>query len=457
MTDREPKSVYDVFTPTTQARLNFVPRPSVNDALVSALMTPGKQLIVYGETGSGKSTILQRKLEELYPAHVTTRCTSGMTFDQVLLNAFDQLGPFYMSEASRLSSTERRGGLSAEFAGIKASMEAAHQLSGTAVWTRAIPPQLTVQRLGEFIGAAGRCWLLEDFHKVDDSEKRYLAQALKVFSDLAADYRDLRLIAVGATDTAREVVEYDPEMRNRVSEVLVPLMSDEELGEIVDGGAELLNVDLNALKNSFVRYSMGVAAVTHQLALNVCFNEGVLETQSDPFVFETRHLEGSLQKWVDDSSDSVKAKFDAALRRHRVRRFDNTRLILAAMAQGPIEGMLQGEILSSIKTDEPDYPASNLTLYLRQLLTEQRGSLVILSPDGRYRFVDPLHHTYAKVALRRPAGRGGAWSIRLDHDVRSSFVTELLDLSAFWTEGTIQIKGPGVRIPAQTPPIEIED
>src|SRR5688572_14807734 len=87
-------SVFDVFTPTTQANINFVARDAVNDRLVDAIRTPGKQLVVYGETGSGKSTLLQRKLNELYTDHITTRCSSTSTFESILLDAFDQLDKF---------------------------------------------------------------------------------------------------------------------------------------------------------------------------------------------------------------------------------------------------------------------------------------------------------------------------------------------------------------------------
>jgi hypothetical protein len=393
-------SVFDVFTPTTQARINFVERPSISTALVRSLRTPGMQIIVYGETGSGKSTILQKKLEETYPAHVTTRCTSGMTFDQIVLNAFDQLGPHYLGEYESTKSTGIGASISAEFLGIRSAIEASQEKEGRVAWTRVVPPQLTVQRLGQFLGAAGRCWLVEDFHKVEVDQKRHLAQALKVFSDLAAEYNDLRVIAVGATDRAREVVQYDPEMRNRVAEIEVPLMSDDELSQIIQGGARLLRVDMDELTGPIIRYSMGVAAVTHQLALNACLNSGIEWTQADVYVLPGSSLDASLLTWVSESGDTVKARFDSALRRHRVRRYDNTRLILSALADGPLEGMLSSELLASVKQTEPDYPAGNLTKYLRQLLTDARGAMVITTADGRYRFVDPLHHTYAKVVLR---------------------------------------------------------
>jgi hypothetical protein len=51
---------------------------------------------------------------------------------------------------------------------------------------------------------------------------------------MADEFRSLKIIAIGAVDTARQVIEYDPEMKNRVSEIHVPLMLKEELKEIID-------------------------------------------------------------------------------------------------------------------------------------------------------------------------------------------------------------------------------
>ena len=67
--------------------------------------------------------------------------------------------------------------------------------------------------------------MLEDFHKIDSSQRKKLSQFMKVFMDMADEYPALKIIAIGAVDTARLVVECDPEMRNRVSEIKVPLMT----------------------------------------------------------------------------------------------------------------------------------------------------------------------------------------------------------------------------------------
>lgn len=392
-------SVFDVFTPTTPASLNFVPRDAINDQLVDSLRTPGKQVIVYGETGSGKSTLLRKKLEELYGDHITSRCNAATSFDSLLLDAFDQLDRYYLESSTSGTSRSATGQVSADFWKLKASVQGQMLASASVAAKRVIPPQLTAQRLGQFMGARGLCWVIEDFHKVPEEQKPPLAQTLKIFSDLGSEYRELKVIAVGATDTAREVVKYDLELSNRVAEILVPLMSRQELGAILDNGQELLNVDLSSIRSDVVTFAVGLGSVCHHIALNVCLERDIQVTQAARLEIVTPDLEPAIKRYVSESSDTLKAAFDMALRRHKVRRFDNTRLILTALASGPSTGLLYSEILQSIRRSEPSYPAGNLTVYLRQLAGVQRASLLRQGTDGGYRFAEPLYQVYAQAVL----------------------------------------------------------
>ena len=222
-----------VFTPTTPARLTFVERQTINDKVVDAIQTPGKQVVVYGHSGSGKSTLLVNKLHQLYEKHITTRCMSTLTFDQICLDAFDQLRPFYSSEIAESSAVKVSAAARADYVGIKSQIGAELSTTSQRKHLRVAPPQLTPQALARFLGEAGCCWVVEDFHKIAEEEKTDVSQLMKVFMDMADVYRDLKIIAIGAVDTARQVVQYDPEMRNRVAEIQVPLMTSKEIREII--------------------------------------------------------------------------------------------------------------------------------------------------------------------------------------------------------------------------------
>ena len=249
-------SVREVFTPSQPAKVAFVERESINTKLVNALRTPGKQIVVYGHSGSGKTTLLENKLHQLYESHITTRCMKGVTFDQLILDAFDQLSPFYVSEHGKAKKSEKAAELSTTYLNISAKLGAKSNDENTTKQLRILPPQLTPQNLARLVGASGCCWVLEDFHKINDSEKPRLAQLMKVFMDESATYPELKIVALGAVDTARQVVEFDSEMKNRVSEIKVDLMTPGEILAIIKMGEEALNILFDpAIKNAVANYS----------------------------------------------------------------------------------------------------------------------------------------------------------------------------------------------------------
>lgn len=163
----------EVFTPSQPAKKAFIERESVREKLVRALMTPGKQIVVFGHSGVGKSSLLQNKLFQTYGHHITTRCMKGMSFDQVILDAFSQLDNFYISEKSTKNESGIR--LSIEppklFSEIKSQIEINKKTEGQQKLVPILPPQLTPPNLGKMIGESKACWVIEDFHKIENSEK----------------------------------------------------------------------------------------------------------------------------------------------------------------------------------------------------------------------------------------------------------------------------------------------
>jgi energy-coupling factor transporter ATP-binding protein EcfA2 len=401
----------DVFTPTKPARATFVEREAINAKLVDALQTPGKQIVVYGHSGSGKTTLLVNKLHQLYENHITTRCTSDMTFEKLLLNSFDQLNVFAEIERTEKHTYQFSPSIGAEYKSIKIQMAGSFSNESQVKNQRILPLQLTPQTLAKFLGEAKCCWVLEDFHKIEQSEKQKLSQVMKLFMDMADDYSDLKIIAIGAVDTARQVVEYDPEMRNRVSEIHVPLMMPSEIREIIDKGEKLLNFTLpDDAKNGIVEYSNGLASVCHQLCLNICFASGIINTLQESIRVSASELQEALQIYIANASDTLKGAFDKALRQKRVRRFDNCRLILQALSQCDQEGAVPAFLFEKIRKRHKDYPAGNLTLYLKELQTPERGALLRCdSTSNQYSFSDPFYRVFAMSVFEKenpPPPRG---------------------------------------------------
>jgi hypothetical protein len=391
-----------VFTPTSPARLTFVERETINEQLVSALKIPGKQVVVYGHTGCGKTTVLTQKLEQLYEEHITSSCTNTTTFEALLINAFEQLETFYSSERTHTSRRKLSATLEAQLGRIKAALGGEGETSEGTKSTRLVPPQLTPQTLAQLLGELHECWVLEDFHKVAPAEKVKLAQCLKVFMDMADRYPEVKIIAIGAVDSAREVVQYEPEMKNRVSEIPVPLMNYQELTAIIRKGANLLGVHFShEVIQGIVWFSNGLASVCHSLCLYTCEAANVESTSQYVVHLSTSHLQKSVEKFVDESSDSLKAVFEKAFRPSKKTKFDNYRIVVRALASFGQDGATKAALYAKIRESEPNYPPTNLNHCLKQLIAEERGTIMRYSQtSASYSFADPVFRAYALTSLR---------------------------------------------------------
>lgn len=396
-------AVQQVFTPTTPARLTFIEREKINNRLVSALRTPGKQIIIFGHSGSGKTTLLVNKLDQVYERHVITRCIFGMTYEQVIGDAFGSVGAFYENKLSTQKGETVSVSLASEYSALKASIQSESSDIYVSESKCIAPPGLTAQALGRFLGEAGYCWILEDFHKLENSEKHKLSQTMKVFMDMADEYDTLKVVAIGAVDTAREVVELDSEMRNRVSEILVPLMENTEIRQIIDRGENLINISIpNDVKSGIVGYSNGVASVCHQICLNICNVSDIYETLDERRAISEDSLENAVSLYMQEASDTFKSAFDKARRIRKKAKFDNVNLLLRALIELPQDGGTINEIKDAIKVWEPSFPDSNLRHFLAKLQSYERGEILRFDPaSGKFSFSDPVYRVFAMTLFKR--------------------------------------------------------
>jgi len=393
----------EVFTPTKPARIAFIERNEINDKLVNALTTPGKQVVVYGHSGTGKTTLLLNKLHQLYETHITSRCMKGLKFDQIILDAFDQLAPFYTSEISKKSTSTRSVELSSSYALINSKISAISSQEHNQKQVRLLPPQLTPQALGKFLGAAKACWILEDFHKIDESEKQSLSQLMKVFMDLSDEYPELKIVAIGAVDTARQVIEYDHEMRHRVAEIPVTLMTNEEIKEIIAKGENALNIKISpSIAELVARYSNGLASVCHHLCLNMCDAAGIQQTVTgDPYQMTNEDCQSAVKTYVDEASDSIKSAFGKALKPRR--NGENVaEIIIKTLSSFKEEGAARFDILKRIRQSKNEFTDQRLKSNLNKLCSTSHGEVLRYdSSSGLYSFSDPIYRAYALARYKK--------------------------------------------------------
>ncbi len=395
-----------VFTPTTPARLTFVERVAVQDRLATSLNTPGKQIVVYGHSGVGKTTLIVNKLHQLYETHITTRCMKGMSFEAMLLDAFSQLESTYVSEQIDKNQKNISMQLSGDYQSIKGQLGVNKQTESQQKTTPLIPPQLTPQTLGKFIGEANGCWVLEDFHKVDEAEKQKISQIMKVFMDLSDEYPTLKIIAIGAVNTARQVIEYDEEMKNRVSEIPVQLMTDDEIKQIIVFGEDRLNIVFpDNLKKQIIKHSIGMASICHSLCLFMCLNAGITQTiNGQKYNFLLKDWKRSLEMLLEETSDTIKSAFEKSLKKKRQNKFHHSQIILNALCDFSDAGAGRIDLLRKIQREHKDYPGGGLKAKLDALCEIANGGILRFNPNsGSYSFRDPNYLAYAQALQKGSA------------------------------------------------------
>ena len=336
-----------------------------------------------------------------------TSCVTGTTVDEIIVNAFDKLNPFYTTEKSNKTTSKISSSLKASYQKIEASLSTEFSEEISQKQVRALPLQLTFERLGEFLGAAECIWIIEDFHKVDDEEKQRLSDIMKAFVDISNDYDKVKIVAIGAVATAREVVNYNEDIKPRVSEIPIPLLSTEELELVIENGAKLLNIEFEEkLIDDTVFYSNSLGSLCHQLCYSHCEEMGVEKTEKAKTLIKHNVLKTSIQGYVAQKSDTFQQKLDKALKQRKAK-FENVKLILNAFIDLGKEEITYNEILSKIQEWEPDYPQSNLTVYLKPLTTGVHDEMIRFDANsGKYSFSDPFFKAFCAMALEKIDNEG---------------------------------------------------
>ncbi|TVZ47435.1 ATP-binding protein [Olleya sp. Hel_I_94] len=419
----------EVFTPSQPAKYTFVERSSVNNRLERALKTPGKQLVIYGHSGAGKTTLLTNKFKAKKIKSITTRCVTGMTLSDIVKDAFSQLEIFYVTQSDKVESNKLGGGLSASYFGLKASISADTSGSSKTVVKRAVELPINPQTLAKFIGESGNCWVIEDFHKINSEDKVLLAQIMKVFMDSSVDYPKLKIIAIGAVNTAREVVQYDPEMRNRISEIEVPLMSVEDLEDILTVGQDLLNISIpHTITDKIVAYSSGLPAVTHQLGLLMCEASKVEITHNSAkaLKLDIKTFDNALDEYLNENSDTLKAVYENATKISHKRKSENPSDILTAILASNKENISILEIKENLQLSDKTYKGNNLKKYVDELTTPNRSEILRYNKDsGTYYFSNPFIKAYSQCALKRDVQTGSMSPKAFLKEFRDTFDKEL--------------------------------
>lgn len=210
--------IRDAFTPSqpVNERAMFAGRRELLQSLIVAIEDQRLHFVLYGDRGIGKTSIL----------HVL----SDLATDADYLVC-------YISCGDRMSFTDfaRRIGqripllYHGDYAPGSAEIEKGLHLADI------LPPgDIDVSTFGEMLGKLSDTrilMLLDEFDRVEtDDFRRSIAELIKTLSDRAAP---AQVVIAGVAPDLAELIAQIPSIRRNVLGVLVPNMSDEEVGEML--------------------------------------------------------------------------------------------------------------------------------------------------------------------------------------------------------------------------------
>ncbi len=384
----------EVFTPSSYAKLTYVSRPSLEDDVEKFLKIPGMQIVLYGHSGCGKSTMIYNILQKRRRGYISTSCTSSTTFDELLYQAFDKLNVFYKTEMSSSRSDSYAAELKLKNSALSSMLSQTTIEGASEKQVRVLPLQLTPERLAQFLGEMKCVWVIEDFHKVAEKEKKRLAEVVKIFMDSASTYPYVKIICLGAVTTANELVALDNDLATRVAEIFIPLMLDIELSKVIETGFELLNLVYDKLlEDKIIYYSNNLAAVCHQLCFDICHSLSIENSQIQRMHVNDDNFDSAVLSYLKKNSDTIKKPFD------RIASNPRCVAILEGMINIQNETMTIGEILTETKKII-NIHQEELLILIEEMKKPELGEVIRFDTNSKkYSFATPFFQAFLKMQI----------------------------------------------------------
>lgn len=398
----------DVFTPrqpperdmfTRRNEADLYGNPGLQDRVREALRERGGQVILFGDTGVGKSTLLKYAAEDEAMHVLSIAATSNRAFDELIDTAIREVTLERDVEIVRSSRAGSgiEGGISSHIT-IRGHLK---NEKGEQVRVELVE-RTPLLALAEAMQTEGyRILAFDNFQNVRTAEREMFAQALEVLSDRASQTGDVKMVIVGIADDAESLVGRSGSVQRRTTQIGVPRMPDDEISSILASGFRLLGLGCedNALRE-LVFYCDGFPYFAHMLGLAVA-----RDAKRNGERIVARHtLEAALLRVANE----VEASFPnrVALAFERGGETQPRKRILNALCLSERREWRSGDVVEDYSRlfERPEKPGF-LHAALGELVKPGRGG--VLTRKGKrghyvFRFTDPYMRPFLRMKHFQP-------------------------------------------------------
>jgi hypothetical protein len=284
---------------------SYVERNQVDGFFQTALKL-NKQIIIYGSSKQGKTSLIKRHLD---PSHITmVECSPSTELIDVYSAILRQCGVQILTESSQEQT--RTGEVGGSFkAKVKipflVEAEAGATGTGSSETTRTeeyktIEYNLRLaQDIAEILKSVkfSKYVILENFHYLPEEVQRRFAFDLRIFQDL-----DIRFIVLGIWRERNRLTQFNGDLQDRIVEVAVEPWHKDDLYKVIEKGSNLLNVDFSDLSNVMTESSFDSIGVLQELCKESCLSANVTETAIQKIKITNEHLQMAIKRKLEDYS-----------------------------------------------------------------------------------------------------------------------------------------------------------
>lgn len=269
----------EVFIPVGLPKVTFVKRSNLERSVRSWEMSEAKHLLIFGPSKSGKTSLWKKYV----PSNrvIKIPCNASKKLQEVYSEILYELNSFY--EAERTQSSSRNSAIIAELqsilgiatAKINAQLGTSNNLSDKQV--RVSQPNIGCTLVIKFLKQSGKIIILEDFHYANNDLKSALSEDLKAFSDEKCPW-----ILVGVQHKTSELLSYNLDLQQRISELPVEGFTDEQLQKIIELGETALNVRFSSeIRDHIVEEALESASIVQNICQRVCLIKNISQTHKN--------------------------------------------------------------------------------------------------------------------------------------------------------------------------------
>lgn len=299
-------------------------RGRLQEVLEEALLERGAQVVIYGDTGVGKTSLLKYASEDCHLKLLTVNCDSSDTFSSLVdksIRKVVQVKEVRYSE-TRTTDVKGQGGLSIggelpQLMSVKGSVKLGGGITSAEVTEVEVVEQHPLDVLTECMHRAGVDVLsFDNFQNMQtQSDRRLVAELMEHLSDISDDSFNLKIAVVGIADDIESLISDSGSFRRRISEICVPRMPDDEISAILTRGFGLLGIALDeSILQRMVFYSDGFPYFAHLLGLATS-RQIHRESKGDPSLRSVtfEHLDAAIRSAINSVDTSYSAKYKGAV------------------------------------------------------------------------------------------------------------------------------------------------